>query len=114
MGHVLKVYENPKLALKIRRLRSCSLIIAALVPACVAVLASDGKLAARGSATGGRFISDGVSRTVTWSAEPFVFSVTLLWYLFVGFMLVVAFYAVVARIIEKNHGRPFFRRKYPY
>lgn len=114
MNRVLKVHDDQKLARKIARLRAFSAVVAVLGLGSVAALVAGGELTARGSFAGGRFVSDGVLKSVTWDADPFVFLVTAFGYVAIVLLLVICFYLVTAKLIEKAHGRPLFRRKYPY
>ncbi len=114
MNSVLKVYEDQKLARKIARLRVFSAVLAVLGLGFVAALVGSGELTARGSSPGGRFVSEGVLKSVTWGADPVVFLATAFWYVAIALILVICFYLVTAKLIERTHGRPLFRRKYPY
>lgn len=114
MHRLFKHHADPRLARKIARLRALGLLLGALVVAAVAVVAAGGEMTARGSAFGGRFVSDGVLRTIAWSDSPATYLAVATWYAAMGLLLVAGIYAVLARLVERRHGRPFFRRKYPY
>jgi hypothetical protein len=116
MRRLLKVFPDPKLARKISILRTVFLLLGLCVVALLVVVASGGKLVARGSATGGRFVSDGYLSTVSWSESPSVYLLLLLWYVVLSLAFLGGLYIALARLMEKRHGRRprFFQRKYPY
>ncbi|WP_345294463.1 hypothetical protein [Luteimonas vadosa] len=114
MTRVLKTFADRRLARKIAVLRTASAALALLVLATVAMMAARGELIVRGSHAGGRFVSDGVLKMVSWSDSPLVYVIATIAYLAMGLLLVACMHAVAGKLIENFHGRPLFRRKYPY
>lgn len=107
-------FDDPKLARKIAILRYGSLMMGLLILVGIALLAASGELTMRGASTGGRFVSDGFLRTVKWADEPFLYLLTVTWYVFFSLLSVAAVHVALAKLVGRLHGRPWFRRKYPY
>lgn len=116
MGRLLKSFSDPKLARKTTILRAVFLLLSLSVVALLVAVASGGELLARGSSTGGRFVSDGHLSTVLWSDSPVIYLLLFFWYALISLSLVAGLYIALARLLEKLHGRRsrFFQRKYPH
>ena len=113
MPTLLKSYSDLRLFRKITLLRVLFLLLEIVVIIFVVAYASNGEILGRAS-TGGRANSAATLITIYWSESPFLFSVTTLWYIMSLTLFVVGFYLVFAKLIERLHGRPLFKRKYPY
>lgn len=111
-----KRFDDPRLARKFRILRvACALIGFSLLLLVLIAIAS-GELTVRGSRTGGRFVSDGVLRTIQWSDEPIIYLLIAVCYAGTSIALCAGLYLALAKVMESRHGRRrrFFQRKYPY
>jgi hypothetical protein len=114
MPHFLQEFSDPKLAKKITFLRGVSLTAGVLILVGIGLLVANGQMISRGSPFGGRFVSSGALKTVTWADSPVVYLIVASSYVLFGLLSLAAIYAALARLIVKSHGRPFIRRKYPY
>ena len=110
----LKSYSDPRLRRKIAVLRAFFLVLETAVVALILAWALTGDMLGRSSLSGARADSRAVVIAVRWSESPTIYVVNTLWHLGAITLFIVGCYLALAKIIEKLHGRPLFRRKYPY
>ena len=110
----LKSYSDPRLRRKIAVLRAFCLVLETAAVALILAWASTGEMLGRSSLSGARADSRAVVIAIHWSESPTIYVVNTLWHIGITTLFVFGFYLALAKIIEKLHGRPLFRRKYPY
>lgn len=111
MSRILKTFDDPRLRRKMAVLRAVFLLLEIAVVAGILVLASSGEMLARGSLSGARADSRATLGTVFWSDSPMTYLAVTLWHIGSLSLFVGGFYLALAKLTEKFHGRPMFRRK---
>jgi len=114
MPTFFKSFSDPKLRRKIAVLRAFFLLLETVVVVLILAWASSGEMLARASMSGARADSRASIGTIYWSDSPMIYVAVTLWHIGSITLFVVGFYLALAKLTEKLHGRPFFRRKYPY
>ncbi len=115
MPKLLKKFDDPRLSRKIAVLRIISFLLSIAWTAFVLSQSIRGEMVATASSNGlSRSISRTYLRTITWDEQPIMFALNLAWLVGIGVLFITGYHIVLAGFIEKRHGRPFFKRKYPY
>jgi hypothetical protein len=99
-----------------RKLLAARLLFVLLAMAWVGLLladASNGEMSVHASSPG-RSKSLAYMRVLTWQESPGLFLLSLLFYAGIGLVMVGASGHVASTFIRRWHGRPLFKRKYPY
>lgn len=110
----LKDFHDGKLRRKIALLRGLFLLVEVAAVVLVLNVALGCELLARASLSGSRADSRATVGTIYCSDSPLIYGALTLWHIAGVTLFVFGFYAVLATLIEKFHGRPMLRRKYPY
>ncbi len=110
----LKSYSDLRLRRKIAVLRTFFLLLEAAVVVLMLTWVSTGEMLKRSSLSGARADSRALLRAIDWSESPMIYVVNALWYIGSTTLFVFGFYLALAKLTEKLHGRPIFRRKYQY
>lgn len=116
MARFLKTFTDDRLRRKIVVVRGFCLVLLASWLGLLLWVGASGRFDVTFSRTGGRYSSPSIARTITWADSPNMFVFQLAWHFLIGAAFIAALYVVLARVIERFHGRthPIFRRKYPY
>ncbi len=114
MFRYLKSYSDPRLRRKIAVLRAFFLVVETAVLVLILAWASTGEILGRSSLSGARADSRAVVIAIRWSESPMIYVVNTLWHIGITTLFIFGFYLALAKLTEKLHGRPLFRRKYPY
>jgi hypothetical protein len=109
----LRNEPDRRLARKLLVGRALFALLGVLVLLLVGAEAIGGEFGAH-AAVGSSGRSRAVLRTLTWSERPFSYALAVLWYSALYLVFVVGFYFVFEKYARRWHGRPFFKRKYPY
>lgn len=106
--------SNSRLHRKIAVLRAIFVLLETAVVVLILVSASTGAILARASLSGARADSRASLGTVYWADSPMMYAVNVLWQIGSLSLFIFGAYLALAKLTKKFHGRPLFRRKYPY
>ena len=113
MDLFLRREPDRRLARKLLVGRAVFALLGVAILVLVGMEAASGEFAAHASVNNsGR--SRAVLRDVAWSESPWVFALSVAFYSALYLMFVWGFYLVFEKYARRWHGRPFFKRKYPY
>jgi hypothetical protein len=114
MPRLFKNFDNPQLARKVTVLRVVSSLLGIAWTVLVLSQSVSGEMEAVLSRGVSRSLARTYVRTVYWGEEPVLFVLNLLCLVGIGALFIIGLHILLARLIEKRHGRPFFKRKYPH
>lgn len=113
---LLKKFDDPRLARKITFVRVFCALLGIAAVALLVVAATSGEMVVRGAPHGGRFVSDGVIKSIHWSDSAALYLLAVTGQIVLCLSFVGGLYLALARLVERRHGRRsrFFQRKYPH
>ncbi len=114
MRRVNAANVDSRLGRKIRVVRLFCLFLLLAWISILGLTISHGRFDYTASKAGTRFGSPSVPESVALADSPVAFAFQLVGHFFLGAILVIVIYAVLAKIVIHFHGRPLFRRKYPH
>lgn len=110
----LETSLDARLRRKIAALRVLFSVLETAVIVLVLAMASRGEMLARSSLSGARADSRASLVALSWADSPILFVLNALWLLLIMSLFVFGAYLAAVRLTKRFHGRPWFRRKYPY
>lgn len=110
---LLRQEPDRRLARKLLAVRALFLLLAVLCLVLVGMEAASGTIVVSSNTSeGGR--SAARLRELDWADSPWLYVLGNAWHACLALVFVVGMCLAVETLVRRWHGRPFFKRKYPY
>ena len=110
---LLRLEPDRRLARKLLAVRLLFLLLAMAWAGLLFAEAATGEMSVH-YASAGQSKSLARMRDLTWQESPGLILLSIAFYGGVGLLMIGAWGHVTSNFIRSRHGRPFFKRKYPY